>query len=179
MNVNESILKATEIIACTTIANVIVATIIGVIALISLLQTIKHFKAKNRPYIGAKFRDIDVDCHDEVSVLTHIVNFGSLPATNIKFIWSLIVDNKKVSSETWDHVNTVIPPLELYSFSEAMFKNLNESNILSPNKEIILINKITYQSVNKIKYSTTEKYKYDSHSKKFIRYCDVWKFPKG
>lgn len=174
---DNALLEVTRSIAWATWSNAGIAFIIGTIAIISLCRTIKHFKATNRPYIGSRFKKIEIHKSEALVIHSELKNFGNLPATNVKLKWNLLIDSKIVATESLADDNEegpVIPPKEEYPFFETLFRNEIE-NILSPTKKIELVNYITYQTVNNIKYRTIERYKKHPSCTDFIESSKTWK----
>ncbi len=164
----------TAIIASATIVNAIVALLMWLISYFSLNQSEKFFETTNRPFIGIKSIDIKKD--EKNKILFHsneIVNYGNIPAKNLKIITLLYFDDNKNPKRNSSKANAILFP-NISVLNNGKTYGSYYDSIFVFNKSLKMSSIITYQGANNHEYKTIELYVYDRSKNSFIFIDGDW-----
>jgi hypothetical protein len=173
---SDPVILSTVVIACATVANVFVSTLMWLITRRYVKITEQIFNAQQRPFIGVASYTFESDPQTKrISLGVKFENFGTIPARKFDANWEVYIGEMAIQiNKTKVNPSTLFPKVPSI-INGSMIQEKTYDSIMNGAVALEIIFKATYQGVTDIEYETYEKARFVARLSGFVAIDGNWK----
>ena len=173
---SDPIVLSTVIIACATVVNVLVSTLLWLVTRRSVKIAEQMFLTQQRPFVGVAGWTFESDpITRRISIGVKFQNFGSIPARKFYANLEVYIDKLSIQINKMEVNPSTLFPNVLSTIRASMVQSKKFESIISWVVPFEIVFKATYQGVGDLKYETYERARFMAHAGGFVALDGNWK----